>query len=134
MMTIFDFNGIEAVYATDEASGHTSFVIVPEGMADQVSEKTMLCGNRTEYGKRPPESMFQVAFAGDSPSREFSAGVSYRNSETAGRLRVKDRFVRETETEKEIVTTLFDAVGGVAYLSSIASAVPTTANITHGLK
>lgn len=113
MMTIFDFNGIEAVYATDEASGHTSFVIVPEGMADQVSEKTMLCGNRTEYGKRPPESMFQVAFAGDSPSRDFSAGVSYRNSETAGRLRVKDRFVRETETEKEIVTTLFDAVGGV---------------------
>lgn len=73
MMTIFDFNGIEAVYATDEASGHTSFVIVPEGMAGPGFGKDQLCGNRTEYGKRPPESMFQVAFAGDSPSRDFSA-------------------------------------------------------------
>ena len=113
MMKIFSFDGVDAVYATEESSGRTSFVIVPGGMADRVSETTMLCGNRTEYGKRPPESMFQVAFSGDSPSRDFSAGMSFRNSETAGRMRVTDQKMRETETEKELVTTLFDEAGQV---------------------
>ena len=113
MMKIFSFDGVDAVYATEESSGRTSFVIVPGGMADRVWETTMLCGNRTEYGKRPPESMFQVAFSGDSPSRDFSAGMSFRNSETAGRMRVTDQKMRETETEKELVTTLFDEAGEV---------------------
>lgn len=112
-MIIHKFNGIEAIYATDGQSGQTTFIIVPEGTSTEVSEDKILCNTRLNYGKRAPESMFQVAFAGDSPNRDFSAGMSYRNSETADRMRMKEQKVIETSTEKEVITFLADETGGV---------------------
>lgn len=112
-MMIQKFSGIEAIYATDEHSGVTTFVIVPEGMSDRVSRDKLTCNIRLNYGKRTPESMFQVAFAGDSPSRDFSAGMSYRNSETSLRMRVTGQDVTENDEYKEVVTYLVDKEGGV---------------------
>lgn len=112
-MIIQKFNGIEAVYATDKQSGITTFVIVPEGMSEKISEDKILCNIRLNYGKREPESMFQVAFAGDSPSRDFSAGVSYRNSETSLRMRMVKQDVVETSEGKEVITYLTDKKGGI---------------------
>lgn len=112
-MIVQKFNGIEAVFATDKCSEVTSFVIVPEGMSDKISEDKLLCNTRLNYGKRTPESMFQVAFAGDSPSRDFSAGMSYRNSETSIRMRVIGQDVIENAQGKEVVTYLVDREGGI---------------------
>lgn len=107
------FSGIEAVYLTDEQSGITSFVIVPDGMAEKISKDKLSCNTRLNYGKRAPESMFQVAFAGDSPSRDFSAGISYRNSETSLRMRLTGQKVTQTAEGKEVITYLVDRDGGV---------------------
>lgn len=112
-MIVQKFNSIEAVFATDKCSEITSFVIVPEGMSEKISEDKLLCNTRLNYGKRAPESMLQVAFAGDSPSRDFSAGISYRNSETSLRMRVTGQDVIENSQGKEVVTYLKDNDGGI---------------------
>ncbi len=72
-MTIHHFKGIEAVYATDKKSGITTFTVLPSGMADRILEEKVLCSYNRKYGHIHPEPMFQAAFLGDSPTRDFSA-------------------------------------------------------------
>ena len=107
------FNGITAVFATEENFGVTTFTLVPEGLEKKVSEKTLMCENRLEYGKRVPENMFQIAFAGDSPARDFSSGISYRNSELTYRLKVIGQKVVKTEQGEELVTYLVSEKDGI---------------------
>lgn len=104
-MTIHHFDGIDAVYATGE-SGSTAFTIVPSSMAEKMKEKRLL-NLGTPYGHVRPEPMVQVALSGDSPSRDFSAGISLRNTETALSLRMERQETEETADYKEVRTYLF---------------------------
>lgn len=113
-ITIHSFNGIDAIYSTDEISHITSFTIVPAGLSARILKEKVLCSYAKEYGHIIPEPMMQVAFSGDSPSRDFSAGISLRNCDTAKRLRVVDQKVIDNDTEKEVITYLKDKIRGVS--------------------
>ena len=111
-MLIHKFDGVSAIYLTDENKGITTFTLVPSGMEDKVLKEKMLA-SFLPYGHLCAEPMVQVAFTGDSPTASFSAGISMRNYETALRLRFVKQDVIDNEEYKEVITYLEDAERGV---------------------
>lgn len=111
-MLVHKFDGMSAIYLTDESKGITTFTIVPSGMEDKVLKEKMLA-SFLPYGHLMAEPMVQVAFTGDSPKASFSAGISMRNYETSHRLRFVSQDVIDNEEYKEVITYLADEERGV---------------------
>lgn len=111
-MIIQHFNGIDAIFATDSRCGTTAFTIVPSSLTDKVIEKKLLSLN-TKYGHMRAEPMVQVALSGDSPTRDFSSGISLRNTQTALGLRFIDQKREENNSFIQVITTLKDEKSGI---------------------
>ncbi len=102
---------ITALFTTEEHSKITSFIVVPTNMVDKVLEDKLNVSYFTKYGNRQPDSMFQVAFLGDSPSRDFSSGMSYRNSETSKNMHLVKQEIKEENDFITLITYLEDNKG-----------------------
>ncbi len=111
-MKIQHFNGIDAIFATDDKFGLTAFTIVPSRLIEKVIEEKVLSSSDT-YGHLRPEPMIQIALSGDSPTRDFSSGVSLRNTSTALDLRFIEQNREETENQIKVVTVFKGEKSGI---------------------
>lgn len=107
-MIVQKFNGISAIYLTDERTGITTFTVVPSETEELIKKEKLSCSFHPTYTHLVPEPMFQAAFTGDTLSSDFSAGLSLRNSQTALKLRFCEQKVTENEFGKEVLTILKD--------------------------
>lgn len=97
-------SGMTAVYTV--SGGVMSFTCVPNQTVGDIRESKLFKEFNKKYPCREIEPMAQVARLGDSPRRDFSAGVTMYDRATAFLLRVYDQKVTETATDTTVVTFL----------------------------
>ena len=98
----FDFGNIIAVFYT--VKDVTSFTIVPRGFEDKINDFKMRGIN--PFNEEKPEPCVQIAIEGDSFSRDFSAGQTHKNTDTAYSFRLVEQN-EEFNGEYHILTSLF---------------------------
>lgn len=101
---IIPFGDMRAVYATYR--GITSFVLIPDGTEGRLCESKLFRNYITQFGHILPEPMIQVSVRGDGCPRDFTAGMSMRNSGTSFGLRLLSQ-TEEEKNGKKVVRTVF---------------------------
>lgn len=105
---IYHFGAISGIFVTID--GSTEFVVVPEGFEALLNDDKL--SGISPHGKRlSNEPILHISLAGDGFSRDFSAGTTLRNSDTALRLRFKNRKVVREGKKGELVSEFEDGKG-----------------------
>ena len=105
---IFIMNNVALVYAT--VNGVSQLVIVPKGYEDKLNDEKLSCVCPLN-NYISPEPLMHVCLCGDGYSRDFSAGMTQRNSDTAFELKIVSHDLRENQKGKTLVTTLENGKG-----------------------
>lgn len=105
---VFIMNNVALVYAT--VNGVSQLVIVPKEYEDKLSDEKLsaICPLDNYIS---PEPLMHVCLTGDGYSRDFTAGNTQRNSDTAFALKIVSQNLSETESGKTLVTTLENGKG-----------------------
>ncbi len=105
---VFKMNDIDLVYAT--VNGLSQLVIVPSGYEDKLNDEKISCiCPLNNYIS--PEPLMHVCLTGDGYSRDYSAGLTQRNSDTAFELKIVSQEITEDQSSKTLVTTLENGKG-----------------------
>ena len=105
---IFTMNNISLVYAT--VMGVSQLIIVPKGYEDKLSDEK-LSGICPLDNFISPEPLMHVCLTGDGYSRDFSAGQTQRNSDTAFELKIISHDLVQGDNSKTLVTTFENGKG-----------------------
>lgn len=104
----FIMNNIALVYAT--VDGVSQLVIVPKGYENKLNDEKLSCVCPLD-NYISPEPLMHICLTGDGYSRDFSAGMTQRNSDTAFELKIVSHELTENENGKTLVTTLENGKG-----------------------
>ena len=105
---IFIMNNVALVYAT--VDGVSQLVIVPKDYEDKLNDEKLSCVCPLN-NYISPEPLMHVCLCGDGYSRDFTAGMTQRNSDTAFELKIVSHDLRENQKGKTLVTTLENGKG-----------------------
>ncbi len=105
---VFIMNNIALVYAT--VNGVSQLVIVPKGYEDKLNNDKLSCICPLD-NYISPEPLMHICLTGDGYSRDFSAGQTQRNSDTAFELKIVSHDLTEDKNGKTLVTTLSNGKG-----------------------
>ena len=112
-------NGITLLYPTRDEI--TSFTCVPTAKEKDVLEHRLFKTDSVLYGFVDPS--IQIALSGDGLQRDFSAGYTLFNSDTALSLRFKEQ-KREENEQEIIIKTVFDNKLGLKVTQIIKQVKP----------
>ena len=105
---IFTMNNISLVYAT--VNGVSQLIIVPKGYEDKLNDEK-LSGVCPLDNFISPEPLMHVCLTGDGYSRDYTAGQTQRNSDTAFDLKILSHELIQNNNGKTLVTTLENGKG-----------------------
>ena len=107
----YEFGDMTGVFATIEDI--TQFLLVPAGTEDEIDE-ARLAGLSPLGCRIDGEPMMHVALSGDGFSRDFTAGATLRNSDTAYALRLVSQNLSRKGRETTLVSSFENGSGLIA--------------------
>jgi alpha-galactosidase len=110
----YEFGDTVLVYTTQ--NGVTTFLPVPLGAEQRfdAAKRDLTFVSKT-FGHVVPEPMVQVSLLGSRGARDWSAGFTMRNGESAYSFKLTDQRFMETETAREVVSELQNPDGLTAF-------------------